>query len=760
MVGTFYVMGVADNGTYSTLPSGVIFDAAPSNVPWILPACDAYPRGEPRRGPSPAGSWYTGPNVTSIACAGESAAVQIVMTVAGNLWYGEMFQGVVDAHSEGAYGLLRNGWTHIHGPVNEGIGSMTAVACASDAHVLHIVGLVAGNVWYTSRSPDGGWGPFVHIHGPNNEGRGPVTNASCALVDGALHVIALCDSALWKTTRTPSGIWDTFAAFYTRAGGPPESLDCAALDNGELHLVGVFANDQTIWHGMFGADGTWSPFTSVSTVDNIGAVACATDGQELFVVAGRNGEVTGNIDEYNAVAVIYATRRAADGSWHSFGPNGDVAPFGSYATSAPDGAPPGWITYGGMIGVGYSSRSVFEGQFIWVAGGADDGIYRVVGGAPVFVTTWANVGGQQDLFDTFDALPALEAVPVDGTFISGYTSGYVFRVAGGAPIYVSNWANVGGVQPCTAVDDAAIESAGGQSPFDHLNLVPADGTFIQGYQTGRIYQIRDGAPVYVPDWSAAGGPQPYVAVDQAAIDNAGAASPWNHLRAVVRRIGVVNSEHQLVVKEGALDAAWTLESDDVQAFALAGDRIGVVNSQHQLSVKEGDLDAAWTLESDDVQAFALAGDRIGVVNSQHQLSVKEGDLDAGWDLEYNEVQAFALCGERIGVVTTQHQLFVKEGALDAAWTLESDDVQAFALAGDRIGVVNSQHQLSVKEGDLDAAWTLESDDVQAFALAGDRIGVVSSSTSYRSRRATSTQRGRWRVMMCRRSLWLATASAS
>jgi hypothetical protein len=70
--------------------------------------------------------------------------------------------------------------------------------------------------------------------------------------------------------------------------------------------------------------------------------------------------------------------------------------------------------------------------------------------------------------------------PADGTLISGWAPGdpdhgSVYRVAGGAPIYVSNWDHIGGNPGTTVgVDLFAIKNAGGgwgaQSP-----VVPAGG---------------------------------------------------------------------------------------------------------------------------------------------------------------------------------------------------------------------------------------------------------------------------------------------
>ncbi|HWC47852.1 MAG TPA: hypothetical protein VG448_03115, partial [Solirubrobacterales bacterium] len=120
----------------------------------------------------------------------------------------------------------------------------------------------------------------------------------------------------------------------------------------------------------------------------------------------------------------------------------------------------------------------------------------------------------------------LRQYPADGTLL-GASDGRVYIVAGGAPLYLSNWSVIGGPQPSVHVDRWAIENP--QDPHAHLHLYPADGTFIRGATTGRVYRVAGGAPIYVSTWSVFGGPQHYVNVDQWAIDNT--PDPHAHLRA-------------------------------------------------------------------------------------------------------------------------------------------------------------------------------------------------------------------------------------
>jgi hypothetical protein len=119
-------------------------------------------------------------------------------------------------------------------------------------------------------------------------------------------------------------------------------------------------------------------------------------------------------------------------------------------------------------------------------------------------------------------------VPADGTFINTNQDGAVYRIAGGAPIYVSTWDTYGGPQPTVGVDKWAVDNP--THPAAHLRPVPADGTFINTNQDGAVYRIAGGAPIYVSTWSIYGGPQPTVGLDKWAVDNR--SHPAAHMRAV------------------------------------------------------------------------------------------------------------------------------------------------------------------------------------------------------------------------------------
>jgi surface antigen len=158
-------------------------------------------------------------------------------------------------------------------------------------------------------------------------------------------------------------------------------------------------------------------------------------------------------------------------------------------------------------------------------------VYRLIGASPVFVSTWAAFGGRAQPTHLLGsaALASLPAVPKDGTFLRGGQRGEVYRVAGGAPVFVSTWSAFGGSKPYATVDQVAIDRAGSGGRWNHLRARPLEGTLLLGAQRREVYRVAGGAPVFVSSWANIGGKAPMVTVDQVAIDRAGSATRYNHL---------------------------------------------------------------------------------------------------------------------------------------------------------------------------------------------------------------------------------------
>jgi hypothetical protein len=137
--------------------------------------------------------------------------------------------------------------------------------------------------------------------------------------------------------------------------------------------------------------------------------------------------------------------------------------------------------------------------------------YIIAGNAPLYVSTWSDIpGGEQSpLALTTAQWQALNSVPSNGTFItdgtSGSTYGAVYEMVGGAPMYVSSWASVGpGVRAYNLwIDGWDIANVG--SSLSHLNSTPSNGTFITDGSPGNwyrdVYEVVGGAPLRVYNWS-------------------------------------------------------------------------------------------------------------------------------------------------------------------------------------------------------------------------------------------------------------------
>ncbi len=171
-----------------------------------------------------------------------------------------------------------------------------------------------------------------------------------------------------------------------------------------------------------------------------------------------------------------------------------------------------------------------EGDFVLRPGSAE--VYRIVGGAPVYVSTFA-------VFARIPAIKrptgaqwaALPATPRNGTLVVDNSTRRVYEIAGGAPEFVSSFAAVGGPRASIQIDPAAVSHAGGGGAWSHLRQYPADGTYLKGYTKPDIYRVTAGRAVHVISWAAYGGPHPFVTVDVAVFTLAGHPAPFNHLAA-------------------------------------------------------------------------------------------------------------------------------------------------------------------------------------------------------------------------------------
>ncbi|MBV9605791.1 MAG: DUF1906 domain-containing protein [Solirubrobacterales bacterium] len=181
-------------------------------------------------------------------------------------------------------------------------------------------------------------------------------------------------------------------------------------------------------------------------------------------------------------------------------------------------------TYGGVtlnidsdyVDAGAASGSFLfpNGTFVQVSGTTS--FWEIAGGAPLYVNDWSDVGGEQTYtVITPQQFSQLNPVPADGTLFETDT-GAVYVVAGGAPMFVTSTSVFAGDPQPFLVDQWDIDNVG--NPLSHLNPLPANGTFLTT-TAGRNYRVAGGAPIAVTTWSPFGGVQPSVTIDAWDIDN-------------------------------------------------------------------------------------------------------------------------------------------------------------------------------------------------------------------------------------------------
>jgi hypothetical protein len=127
-----------------------------------------------------------------------------------------------------------------------------------------------------------------------------------------------------------------------------------------------------------------------------------------------------------------------------------------------------------------------DGTFVQVAG--TGGVYEIAGGAPLIVSSWAAVGGPQPVtVITQEQFNSLRRFPLNGTFL-GTAAGAAYRVAGGAPIQITNWGVFGGIQPFVTIDPWDILNI--TNPATHLRRTPASGTTVEGVPSRKYWSFN------------------------------------------------------------------------------------------------------------------------------------------------------------------------------------------------------------------------------------------------------------------------------
>jgi Quinohemoprotein amine dehydrogenase, alpha subunit domain III len=156
-------------------------------------------------------------------------------------------------------------------------------------------------------------------------------------------------------------------------------------------------------------------------------------------------------------------------------------------------------------------------------------LYRVAGGAPLYLYSCSGgcpgvVEVNQSVIDgkasaSGELVSHLNIQPVAGTTLTTYL-GEVYKVAGGAPIYLSN-CDAGCGTPVTVYTNTIDGYGSAAGEVHHLNMVPVNGTTLLAEETGGIYKLAGGAPLWLSSCDAGCGSP--VQVNQGVIDAYGSA---------------------------------------------------------------------------------------------------------------------------------------------------------------------------------------------------------------------------------------------
>jgi hypothetical protein len=121
-------------------------------------------------------------------------------------------------------------------------------------------------------------------------------------------------------------------------------------------------------------------------------------------------------------------------------------------------------------------------------------VYVVAGGAPLYVTSTSVFNpppvpflvDQWNVDNAGNPLSHLNAYPASGTFLTT-TAGLSYRIAGGAPIAITNWSIYGGVQSSVAID--AWDIANIPNPLARMVYRPNVGTMVEGLPSGAYWEF-------------------------------------------------------------------------------------------------------------------------------------------------------------------------------------------------------------------------------------------------------------------------------
>jgi len=157
-------------------------------------------------------------------------------------------------------------------------------------------------------------------------------------------------------------------------------------------------------------------------------------------------------------------------------------------------------------------------------------LYRLIGRTPTRVVNTTGLATIRPYLVSSTALATLPAVVADGMYVQGSLRRDIYRITGGAPVYVHSWASVGGVKPYLRIDQRAIDSAGTGGDYNRLRAVPTDGQALRDLASGKTYVVKAGVALLVTNATQVASYRAPAPVEPLSIRYAGTPPQYIHLK--------------------------------------------------------------------------------------------------------------------------------------------------------------------------------------------------------------------------------------
>ena len=175
-----------------------------------------------------------------------------------------------------------------------------------------------------------------------------------------------------------------------------------------------------------------------------------------------------------------------------------------------------------------SAQAMGDGGFVRLPDGR---IFRIVGGAPLYVSSCSYSGCTP--IDAANDLSGYATYPRDGAMAANHDNGATYRFVGGAAEWISRCTYGGGCSNVITVDAASL------TPGEHVRQFPADGSMMSNADDGGIYRFVDGAPEWLSHCDYGGGCGSVVPLDAAGVGQLGSPPGDIERMRVVPRDGAI-----------------------------------------------------------------------------------------------------------------------------------------------------------------------------------------------------------------------------